>query len=291
MADRLAELLRRFAIDAEVFHAGTLCGLNSLPAEGELGQLHVIRRGPVEVVQGNASLRVDVPSVLLYPRPMAHRFITDPTTGADMVCANLRFEGGSLNPLSTALPAFMCLPLTSIDGAAPVLDLLFDEAFAARCGKLAIVNRLFEVVIIQILRQLMESRLVKSGMLAGLAHARLRTALIAIHEAPAREWTLEDLADLAGMSRSGFATTFRDVVGLTPGQYLQSWRIGLAQRALRLGHPLKRVAADVGYGSEAALSRAFKAQTTMSPGQWRKTYRATHAASADSDDVALQAES
>jgi transcriptional regulator GlxA family with amidase domain len=160
---------------------------------------------------------------------------------------------------------------------------------AARCGKLAVVNRLFEVLIIQILRQLMESRLVESGMLAGLSHPRLRGAIIAMHEAPAQDWALEDLAELAGMSRSGFATTFRDVVGLTPGQYLQGWRIGLAQRALRAGHPLKRVAVEVGYGSEAALSRAFKVQTGKSPGQWRKSHQPAQPSRRDADDAAVQA--
>ncbi|WP_459615845.1 AraC family transcriptional regulator [Bordetella sp. 2513F-2] len=272
MADRLAELLQRFAIDAQVFHAGTLCGHNMLEAQGEVGQLHLIRRGPVEVLHGDVSMRVEAPSLLLYPRPMAHRFVTDPVQGADLVCANLRFEGGARNPISAALPQFMCLPLASVDGAEAVLRVLFDEAFAQRCGRHAVVNRLFEVVMIQVLRQLMESELVKSGMLAGLAHARLRIPLVAMHEAPSRDWSLEELADSAGMSRSAFATTFRDVVGVTPGQYLQGWRIGLAQRALRQGRPLKLIAGDVGYGSEAALSRAFKAHTGKSPGQWRKAH-------------------
>jgi len=271
MTDRLAELLQRFAINAQVFHAGTLCGHNSLEAQDGLGQLHLIRRGPVEVIHDDASLIVETPSLLLYPRPMAHRFITDAVDGADMVCANLRFEGGLHNPISAALPPFICLPLDSIAGATDVLRILFDEAFKQRCGRHAVVNRLFEVVIIQILRQLMENNQMQSGMLAGLAHARLRIPIVAMHEHPSKEWSLEDLASTAGMSRSAFATAFREVVGITAGQYLQSWRIGLAQRALRQGQPLKLIAADVGYGSEVALSRAFKAHTGQSPGQWRKS--------------------
>lgn len=90
-----------------------------------------------------------------------------------------------------------------------------------------------------------------------------------MHEAPEREWTLEALAQVAGMSRSAFAATFREQVGTTPGQYLQAWRVRLAQKALRRGRPLKVIAAEVGYGSEAALSRAFKAQTGQSPRRWK----------------------
>jgi AraC family transcriptional regulator, alkane utilization regulator len=59
-------------------------------------------------------------------------------------------------------------------------------------------------------------------------------------------------------------------VGLTPGAYLQRWRIGLAQKRLRQGQSLKTIAAEVGYGTEAALSRAFRAQTGSSPRDWRK---------------------
>ncbi len=72
------------------------------------------------------------------------------------------------------------------------------------------------------------------------------------------------------MSRSVFAAAFRDTVGITPGHYLREWRIGLAQQALRRGRPLKAVAADVGYGSEAALSRAFRASTGRSPREWQQ---------------------
>jgi AraC-like DNA-binding protein len=270
MADRLAALMERFPVTARVFHAGALCGVNSLEVEGELGQLHLVKQEPVEVFYGDTSLRIEEPSLLLYPRPMSHRFVTDAVRGADMTCANLRFEGGPGNPIAASLPEFVCLPLTAIEGVSPLLDLLFEEAFSERCGRHALINRLFEAVMILILRQLMESGEVRGGMLAGMSHPRLRNALVAMHEAPAREWTLDDLATVAGMSRSVFANTFRETVGTTPGQYLQGWRVSLARQALRKGRPLKVVAADVGYGSEAALSRAFKAQTGTSPREWKR---------------------
>jgi len=277
MVDRLATLLERFAVNASVFHAGALCGINSLPGEDEAGQLHLVRRGPVQVSHGQQTVQVDVPSLLLYPRPMPHRFSTDPQHGADMACANLHFEGGRLNPISAALPDFMCMPLTDLQGGSAALDLLFEEAFEQRCGRTVMVNRLFEVVMIQVLRQLMEAGQMRGGLFAGLGHPRLRLALVAVHEAPAQAWTLEDLAETAGMSRSVFAASFREAMGITPGQYLQGWRVSLAQQALRQGRPLKRIADDVGYGSEAALSRAFKAHTGQSPRQWREQDRASAA--------------
>ena len=270
MVDRLAVLLERFSVTAQVFHAGALCGINTLEGEAGVGQLHLIRRGPLEVFHGNTSLGIDQPSLLLYPRAMSHRFVSDAEKGADMACANLRFEGGAQNPICAALPDVVCLPLDGIFGASDVLALLFEEAFTQRCGRTALVNRLFEVVMIQILRQLMETGEVMGGMLAGLSHPRLRNAIVAMHEAPSKDWTLDELARVAGMSRSVFATHFREALGITPGQYLQGWRVGLAQQALQRGKPLKVVASDVGYGSEAALSRAFKAHSGLSPREWKR---------------------
>lgn len=262
--------MAHFPVAAQVFNAGPLCGINAVEDDGRHGQLHLVREGVVEVVHGRDALRIDRPSLLLYPRPLPHRFDTDPVRGADMVCAHLSFEGGAGNPIASALPAVLCVPLDALAGAEPVLGLLFEEAFEQRCGRVALVERLLEVVMIQLLRHLMETHAIRGGLLSGLAHARLRNALVAMHEAPAKAWTLDELAQAAGMSRSVFAGSFREVVGTTPGQYLQGWRIGLVQQALRRGRSLKVVAADVGYGSEAALSRAFKAQTGQSPREWKK---------------------
>ena len=270
MSDRLEALLRHFSVSANVFHSGALCGVNELGEEEGTGQLHLVRSGEVGISHGGAEvMRVSGPCLLLYPRPMAHRFITDSRRGADFVCAHLRFEGGAANPIAAALPSFVCLPLARIEGAAGVLQLLFEEAFEQRCGRQALLDRLFDVVLIQVLRHLMESGETRSGMLAGLSHPRLRHALVAMHQSPGQEWSLEALADHAGMSRSVFANQFRDTVGCTPGVYLQRWRVGLAQQALRRDRPLKLIAAEVGYGSEAALSRAFKAQSGQSPREWK----------------------
>lgn len=272
MADRLAALLAHFSVSARTFHAGALCGINALDATEPFGQLHLVRDGRVEVRHGvRKALEIDEPSLLLYPRPMAHRFITDKRRGATFVCAHVQFEGGPANPIGAALPPFVCLPLARLPACQPILELLFLEAESGNCGRQAMLDRLFELVLIQILRVLMEQGQVEAGMLAGLADERLRRALVAVHEAPERDWSLEALAEQAGMSRTSFATAFRDRVGLTPGSYLQRWRIGLAQKHLRQGRSLKLIATEVGYGSEAALSRAFRAQTGSSPREWRNS--------------------
>lgn len=271
MADRLAALFTHFAVTAHTFHTGALCGVNSLGTDEALGQLHVVREGVVDVFHGKAKpVRVAVPSLLFYPRPLARRFVTDAAVGANMVCADLRFEGGSASPLQAALPEFVFIPLERLADSTPVLALLFAEASSDKCGRQRVLDSLFEVLLVQVLRELMQQGQVASGMLAGMAHQKLRKALTAMHDKPAQAWSLEDLAAQAGMSRTIFANSFKEVVGVTPGQYLQSWRLGLAQQLVERGTPMRHVADEVGYADEAALSRAFKAHTGLSPRDWRK---------------------
>lgn len=271
MRDRLAALFAHFAVAARTFHAGALCGVNSLDAEDGRGQLHLVRKGWIEVFNGSSDpVRITEPSLLLYPRPLARRFLTDPAEGAELVCADLQFEGGSAHPLLAALPGFVCLPLGRLPDSDPVLTLLFSEAFGEKCGRQKLLDSLFEVLLVQILRELMEQGAISSGMLAGMAHPKLRGALIAMHEKPATPWSLEDLAEISGMSRTVLANTFRDVVGSTPGHYLLAWRMGLVQKYLKRGLPMRHIADQVGYADEAALSRAFKAFSGSSPREWKK---------------------
>lgn len=108
------------------------------------------------------------------------------------------------------------------------------------------MNRLFEVMLIQLVRKIIDEDMVSTGTLAGLAHPQLSKAMVALQEAPAHPWTLESLAAIAGMSRSQFARAFKATLGCITGDYLCGWRLALAQELLRCNMPLKLVAAEVG---------------------------------------------
>ncbi|MFF5403451.1 helix-turn-helix transcriptional regulator [Streptomyces misionensis] len=105
------------------------------------------------------------------------------------------------------------------------------------------------------------------------------TALHAIHTAPARHWTVRLLADTARVSRSAFAARFKRTVGQGPLQYLTRWRLELAAHRLATTEQTVAAIADaVGYGSEAALSLAFKRELGITPGGYRKQARPLHQA-------------
>ena len=280
--DRLSALLQRFHVRAHLFHAGPLCGLTHFDAQPGRAFLHVLRRGQMQVshrARSGAPRHLDIsePTLLFYPRPLAHDFHNAPTEGADFVCATLDFEAGVDHPLVRALPAVVVLPLRSVQGLEHTLALLFGETERLRCGQRLLADRLFEVLVLQLLRWLLDHPAeagVPVGLLTGLSHPKLARALVAMHEQPGAAWSLAAMAARAGMSRSGFAVAFKAAVGAAPAEHLAQWRIVVAQSLLRDGATLKAVAAEVGYASAAALSRAFSLHTGQSPRSWLAAHRA-----------------
>lgn len=189
--------------------------------------------------------------------------------GTETVCASFEFGAGLRNPLVRALPDVVLIALGDIPAIGATLEMLFKEASEQHCGRQAVLDRLSEVVIIQLLRDLMDRGRLEFGLLAGLADPQLARAINAMHAEPSRAWSLVQLASTADMSRARFAAKFRETVGTTPMAYLAEWRVGVAQSLLRRGKPLQAVADEVGYANASAVSRAFAAHTGLSPTEWR----------------------
>lgn len=269
--DRLSALLASFDLRARVFHAGEMSGVSRLDAAPGAGHLHLLGRGRLRVSESQRRRHVlSEPGVVFIARPLAHRLEAAEPIGAELVCATVRFGLGDENPLLRALPACLVVPLARLPALAPTHGLLLAEAARPRCGHEALLGRLAEVLLIQLLRHAIEQRLVDRGLLAGLSDPRLHKALAAVHAAPAHAWTLEAMAAQAGMSRARFAAHFARRVGVPPGEYLTGWRMGLARRLLRRGLTVKEVASEVGYGSASALGRVFVRRVGRSPAAWQQ---------------------
>ncbi len=274
--DRLSTVLERFRLRAHLFHNGPLCGVTHFAAEPGRGFLHVLRRGEMVVTHRAGSgarrrIQVSEPTLLFYPRPLAHDFHNAPQDGADFVCATLDFEGGDAHPLVRALPPLIALPLREVDGLQHTLALLFAETGHVRCGQRLLADKLFEVLMLQLLRWLFdhpEQAGVPTGLFTGMAHPKLARVLVALHDQPGQAWRLADMAERAGMSRSAFAAAFKTHVGQAPADYLQQWRVSLAQGLLKEGVSIKVAAEQLGYGSAEALSRAFTQVVGLSPRHW-----------------------
>ncbi len=274
--DRLSALLERFRVHAHLFHAGPLCGVTHFDAQEGRAFLHVLRRGEMVVTHRPRSgaprrIKVTEPTLLLYPRPLEHQFHNAPAEGSDFVCATVDFEGGVRHPVVMSLPAVVVLPLRSVDGIEQTLALLFAETERVRCGQRLLADRLFEVLLLQVLRWLLdhpEHGAMTEGLIHGLAHPKLARALTAMHESPGAAWALGSMAQAAGMSRSAFAAEFKLHLGVTPADYLLRWRVSLAQSMLLAGSSIKLASEKLGYASAASFSRAFVLSVGQSPRAW-----------------------
>jgi AraC-like DNA-binding protein len=177
-------------------------------------------------------------------------------------------------------PLFRSLPHVLVErtGDDPVSDMLagtvaeiLRQVDNAAPGTPFLLGRLMELLFVEVLRR-HAARLPQDagGMLAAMRDPIVARAIHHLHEDPARKWTIDDLAALAGASRTVLADRFNQFLGKPPIEYLTGWRIQLAADRLKAGRePLARIAEAVGYDSEAAFSRAFKREMGASPGAWR----------------------
>src|SRR3546814_14309329 len=128
-----------------------------------------------------------------------------------------------------------------------------------RCGHRLLADRLFEVVLIQLLRWLFdhaEQARVTPGLIHALSDRRLARAIVAIHGEPGRAWALDELAAEAGMSRAGLTSAFRRHMGRSVGDYLSDSRVLVPKRDLSPARPAALVSAELGYPTPAAFRSA-----------------------------------
>jgi AraC-like DNA-binding protein len=182
-------------------------------------------------------------------------------------------EGRGATMLIEQLPAILHLRAPA-KGLAPqfraALDFVRQESATSRPGYVAVAARLMDLLFLQILRAVITQPTVKIGLLAGLADPRLARALAAIHANPAGPWTVGNLAAEACLSRTIFAERFRQTVGLTPIQYVNRWRMTLAEDLLaRPGTPIDTIRSRLGFGSSFAFARAFRAYRGLTPREYR----------------------
>ena len=183
------------------------------------------------------------------------------------------------HPLLDSLPPLLALDLADKPAAEWVAT-----SFRYAAGQLASVSagaaialaKLSELIFIEAVRHYIESLPEdRRGWLAGLRDPVVGRALALMHAQVARAWTAEELARAVFLSRSAFAERFTSLLGMPPMTYLGNWRMQVAAQRLRDSQrALAQVAAEVGYESEAAFSRAFKRAHAVSPAQWRRQAQA-----------------
>jgi AraC-like DNA-binding protein len=241
--------------------------------EGDLvvlphGSAHIVSQQPDTPPMVNIQLDRDYP---VYH----HEYYPGDSTTTTLICGLFDFADQNRYPLLTFMPALVRFTGEQCReaGLDATLRLIRHESQTARPGVQTLLNRLSDVLFVQVVRLWLDDPTSEQrGWLGALRDLQIGRALALIHSQPGHPWTVASLAREVAMSRSAFAERFTLLVGQSPFQYLVHWRM---QTALTLMDehqlPLSEIALRVGYESEAAFHKAFKREMGVSPGAYRRS--------------------
>jgi AraC-like DNA-binding protein len=191
-----------------------------------------------------------------------------------VVCGFLGCDARPFNPLLNSLPRLLHMKRAATAGTfhEQFMALAVDETSRKRPGGEAVLERLSELMFVDVVRRYLESLPPgETGWLAGLRDRYVGRALAFLHERPSHGWTIDELTHAVGLSRSALHERFTAMVGQSPMQYLTHWRMQVASRLLsETTLNMAAVALEAGYDSEAAFSRAFKRAVGVPPAMWRR---------------------
>jgi len=298
--DVLSQVLTLIRLRGELVYSGALMGARGIAFAPGPSHFYYVEEGTLSVgLPGIEPVRLEAGDLVLLPHGTGHTIADGPAipvqqieamappcfdgtrltlrcgegeiTAARFIGGFFRFEGGPLPSVLSALPPLIHIPRQESGAPAwlqAISHFLIDEAHEARPGAALMISRLIDLLVIRTLRTWAASRPTNHGWLAGLAEERIGRVLSAMHADPYRDWNVEALASIAAMSRSIFTARFASTVGEPPLRYLTRWRLTIAADLLRTGGlKVTEAAQRVGYSSDAAFSRAFKAHFGYAPSE------------------------
>lgn len=192
-----------------------------------------------------------------------------------LTCGVVSFDHAAGQQLIQQLPNVLAVDSWDDDSnhwLQSMLRFIAKEAGELKPGGETVITHLADILVIQAVRHwVTHSADANTGWFAALKDRKIGAALSAIHRQPETPWTVDSLARVAGMSRSGFSARFTDLVGDSVKHYLTRWRMQVAVMRLKQGNTsIAALSEALGYHSEAAFSRAFKRITGFSPGRFQK---------------------
>jgi AraC-like DNA-binding protein len=263
---------------------------------------HVLSFGGAYLqVEGEPELiQIEDGDVVLFPTGHPHSLYDDPTSpltrlvhldynpqrGYEVVdregegpkplllCGAFHFDYPHDFPLLQRLPKLIHIPGAQgrlAPGFAEIVRLIARESAFRQPGAEVVLNRLTELLFIQVIRLwIVQQAEASVGWVGALRDQPISAALGLIHQSPERRWTVKELAEAAGLSRSAFSARFSELVGEPPLTYLTRWRMLRATRLLKNEVRMETIAELLGYESEAAFRKAFKREIGLPPAQYRR---------------------
>jgi len=196
-----------------------------------------------------------------------------------LVCGHFAFDKNLNHPLIDALPSSIHIKNYGEPSGRwmeNTLKVIGAEAGREQMGSDLIALKMSEIIFAQALRTYLSTGGADQPVLAGFSNPNIARTLKAIHDDPAFSWSLEELAKIAGMSRTSFVNKFSQSLSMTPLGYITHWRMQIARQLLaETVAPIIEIAEKVGYQSEAAFGRVFKKQFLTAPATYRREFQGT----------------
>ncbi len=282
-----SDFINLLRLQVNIYHNAKVCG-NWQINEHSLGNtcFHIVTTGScLLTVPGHLKTAFNTGDLVIFPREIKHQMLSideqkgpqqhlDYTTslkGTGMLCGEVSILHSCKNQLLEALPAVLFIKNSDkTPWLNHLVHLLLEESTHHAAVNSVLLNRLSEMLFIFALRHYLETAQIQQGILALYANKKLTKAIKSFHNNLQQKWDIRRLAETAGMSRTVFAETFKKQSNWTVNQYTSWWRMQIAWDILLAGSKVCDVAAQVGYKSEAAFSRAFRKQFSISAGAVRR---------------------
>ena len=189
-----------------------------------------------------------------------------------LMCGLVHFDKEAPHPMLDSMPEVMHFPkLNSNDPVWMTVMLIDSEIRRTQDHRTPIIERLTEVLFLQLLNHYVSAHKEATGFFAALRDRRVHRALTLTHREPEFPWTLSSLGERVGMSRATLTRHFQEAVGVAPMAYITNWRIMKAYNAIKYSAaPLEHIARSTGFGSARTLTRAFQRQYACTPNELRQ---------------------
>jgi len=301
--DALADILKTIRLHTTAYFCSDFSSSWGIQVDtSSNGLFHVLMEGDAWLQANNQAspIKLKPGDIIAFPTGGAHWISDEPGSvklkGSDVVnriitgdnpfqaeksqlkntllCGTFNYDSSLKHPFLKALPCFIHIEAAhypDLDWLRSLLGVVAREARQSNPGSSIVVDRLTEVLFIQLLRIYMQEHQHEEGYLIALHDTKIGKALNLIHNEHNTLCTVNMLADAAALSRSAFTERFTRLVGESPKSYLMNWRMQRAKALLKESNlVMQSIAEQTGYSSEAAFSKAFKQMFNISPGAFRK---------------------
>ena len=292
--DILNDILKTLRLSSKVFLHAKFCDQWVVDIEPLNIQInfHVIAHGDcwLHVEEASAPLALHAGDLVICLRNTVHYVTNGPDFPSDdvprnsptenpqaestaLICGQCEFIQYYWNPILEAMPNTMVISTRDSAGTtlANVINLMIAETKSSGGSSNAIIDRLSDILFIEAIRTYVGMKNDDQSYIAALQDQRLSKALISFHKEPEKNWTVQMLSEKAGMSRSAFADKFKQMIKMSPMEYVKGFRLQQAYEELVTNaKSVTQIAENCGYQSEAAFRKAFKKQFGIGPGSVRR---------------------